>query len=329
MPAQYDDSTRNAAQLFLVNGLKPSQVAAYLPIGERQARRYKRNIRIFGCVLPPPYSKQGRPAKLHVAAQEAIIEFLEENPMARQDEMVQFLEDEYEIHCDRTSISRILKKLKITKRKTSPIHPDRDDQLRARWLGTLTQFHASQVVVVDESAVDQRNPGRRMGWSAKGLPYRVNGNGIRGTRWSLLPAITTGGYIEYEIYQGSFDTQRFNSFIRKLLEHRNPWPGPLSVLVMDSIHQSDELKEMCQQRGVLLEYLPPYSPDYSLIELSFHMLKAWIRRNISLAQHFNNDLEFFHLAVRECGIKENAKGFFQQCHFSIDPIEQSVKQRES
>ena len=31
---------------------------------------------------------------------------------------------------------------------------------------------------------------------------------------------------------------------------------------------------MCDEAGVLLEYLPPYSPD-----LRFAILKAWIRRN--------------------------------------------------
>jgi transposase len=50
---------------------------------------------------------------------------------------------------------------------------------------------------------------------------------------------------------------------------------PRSVLVMDNarIHCSEELQEMCNEAGVLLVYLPPYSPDYNPIEQSFNQIK--------------------------------------------------------
>ena len=43
---------------------------------------------------------------------------------------------------------------------------------------------------------------------------------------------------------------------------------------------------MCDEAGVLLEYLPPYSPDLNPIETSFAVLKAWIRRNADLSDTF-------------------------------------------
>ena len=36
---------------------------------------------------------------------------------------------------------------------------------------------------------------------------------------------------------------------------------------------------MIEAHGHLIHYLPPYSPDYNPIELTFSVLKAWIRRN--------------------------------------------------
>ena len=53
------------------------------------------------------------------------------------------------------------------------------------------------------------------------------------------------------------------------------------MIVLDnaSIHRNSELQAMCQEEGVELVYLPPYSPDFNPIESSFSVLKAWIRRN--------------------------------------------------
>jgi len=52
---------------------------------------------------------------------------------------------------------------------------------------------------------------------------------------------------------------------------------------------------MCEERGVLLKFLPPYSLDFNPIENTFKDLKAWIKRNYRLAadfEDFGNFLEF-------------------------------------
>jgi transposase len=43
----------------------------------------------------------------------------------------------------------------------------------------------------------------------------------------------------------------------------NAFPGPYSVLVLDnvSIHKGRNLLDICNTKGVRVEYLPPYSPD--------------------------------------------------------------------
>ena len=50
----------------------------------------------------------------------------------------------------------------------------------------------------------------------------------------------------------------------------NPSPQKYSVLVLDnaSIHKNDKLKDICQEKGIIIEFLPKYSPDYNPV--SFH-----------------------------------------------------------
>jgi len=44
---------------------------------------------------------------------------------------------------------------------------------------------------------------------------------------------------------------------------------------------------MCDEAGVQLKYLPPYSPDFNPIEEAFAELKAWIKRNNELAEAYD------------------------------------------
>ncbi len=144
--------------------------------------------------------------------------------------------------------------------------------------------------------------------------------GRHSVRWSILPAITIEGYISWDIYQGSIDGTRFNRFIEQLLLLMNPWPGKYSVLVMDnhSTHHSETIREMCIERGVILLYLPPYSPDLNPIEQSFAQLKAWIKRNRALAGCYEGNYEaFLHHAMREVFRGKNAKGHFRRSHIGI------------
>jgi transposase len=78
----------------------------------------------------------------------------------------------------------------------------------------------------------------------------------------------------------------------------SPFPGPLSVLVMDNarIHHGEEILELAERfreynsfsvdaqpnftyKGVRIEFLPPYSPDLNPIEEAFSKIKAFIRRH--------------------------------------------------
>jgi hypothetical protein len=54
---------------------------------------------------------------------------------------------------------------------------------------------------------------------------------------------------------------------------------------------------MCENAGILLEYLPPYSPDFNPIEEAFAELKAWIRRNHVLAEGFESFDGFLNVAL--------------------------------
>jgi transposase len=75
--------------------------------------------------------------------------------------------------------------------------------------------------------------------------------------------------------------QTSTDFIQGLLPHMNKWPLPNSVLVVDnaSIHKVAGIREMVEEQGARLLFLPAYSPDFNPIELAFSTIKAWLRKS--------------------------------------------------
>jgi transposase len=59
----------------------------------------------------------------------------------------------------------------------------------------------------------------------------------------------------------------------------NRYPGVNSILVCDNvrIHGGPRVQALCDEVGVLLEYLPPYCPELNPIELCFAALKSDLR----------------------------------------------------
>ena len=78
---------------------------------------------------------------------------------------------------------------------------------------------------------------------------------------------------------------------------------PIVILDNCSIHTNPEVEEVLEAAGFLVRYLPPYSPDFNPIELTFSILKAWMRRNwVSQRENFLNFGDFLWFAIEhsEC-----------------------------
>ena len=114
--------------------------------------------------------------------------------------------------------------------------------LRDHWRAKLTQWTASQLVFIDESAVNERTMDRKTGWAPIGVPA-VDIRSIKRTkRWSILPAYTVDGYLTWDLIQDSYKADTFEDFIQnKVLPLCTPYPGPRSILIMDNakIHRRE------------------------------------------------------------------------------------------
>ncbi|KAE9385186.1 hypothetical protein BT96DRAFT_758845, partial [Gymnopus androsaceus JB14] len=90
------------------------------------------------------------------------------------------------------------------------------------------------LVFVDESACNQHAARWKMGWAPKGNRAYRHDFFVRGTRFSILPAISLNGVLHLDILTCSWTGDQYKDFINALLDNMNPYPQRNSVIVMDN-----------------------------------------------------------------------------------------------
>jgi transposase len=215
--------------------------------------------------------------------EQAIKHLLDKQPWFYQDEIRDFLFEVYDIIVDQSTISRALQRIEITRKRLKVVAVQRNKELRIDWQYNLMNFTTEQLIFVDESGSDERTGDRMYGWAGKGIRAQVSRWLANRDRVSLLLAYTIKGYIASRTFKGTCTGDIFEDFIiEQVLPICNAYPARRSVIIMDnaSVHYSNKIKilEVARRRGVLVRFLPPYSPDFNPIEESFGDLKAYIRR---------------------------------------------------
>ncbi len=265
--------------------------------------RFQANLFMYGSPFRPQFRPKGAPRKVFPAAEDSLITYLEQQPWAMQKEMVWFLWEEWGLYVHQSTISRILKRRRWSNKKGQRVGIRQNDELRLNWVADLLQLTAEQLVFVDETLFNETTGWRHQAYAPVGEPARYQASRKRGHCWSVLPAYTIDGYLPCTgIREGWFNGEAFFRWLAdELLPLCSPFPAPKSVIIMDnaSIHCNARIEELIISHGCEVRYLPPYSPDFNPIELSFSVLKAWVRRHFEeIWPHFEGTFgEFLHYAV--------------------------------
>ena len=72
---------------------------------------------------------------------------------------------------------------------------------------------------------------------------------------------------------------------------------------------------MCDDAEVVLDFLPPYSPDFNPIEEAFAELKVWMRKNNQLQDAYANFEGFLEAGLMYMSNKTG--NHFKSCHILV------------
>lgn len=137
---------------------------------------------------------------------------------------------------------------------------------------------------LDESIFNEKIGWRHKAYAPIGDKTWYTQDIRRGSTYAILPAYTVQGYLPcIGIKEGYFSYEDFIEWITTKLLPTLTWmfgPKPM-VIILDnvSIHTNPGITRLIEEASHVVRYLPPYSPDYNPIELTFGVLKAYIKRN--------------------------------------------------
>ena len=187
---------------------------------------------------------------------------------------------------------------------------------RARWReDDLADVRADQLVFVDETWCST-NMTRLRGRAPVG--QRLDAKVPHG-HWktsTLVAAMDLRGIRCSNMWDGAINQLCFEAFVCTTLV---PQLRPGDVVVMDNLssHKSARVRQMIEDAGARLIYLPPYSPDLNPIELAFSKLKQAMRslaaRSVEALWNAMNDL----LATIT---PSDAAAYFKHRGYTLDPL---------
>jgi transposase len=145
-----------------------------------------------------------------------------------------------------------------------------------RWRAEQAALDPQKLVFIDETGTTT-NMARLYGRAKRG--QRVIGR----VPWGHWKTVTFVAALRQDRLTAPFvidcpmNGAIFIEYVRQCLL---PTLTPGDIVIMDNLsaHKRDRVRELIEQAGAQLRYLPPYSPDLNPIEPSFAQLKAHLRK---------------------------------------------------
>lgn len=135
---------------------------------------------------------------------------------------------------------------------------------------------ARNLIFVDEMGV-HTSLAPLYGYSPRGERVQLEVPRNRGKNTTLLASMNVEGMGECLAVEGATTARVFETYVEKVLV---PSLKPGQIVVMDNLgaHRPRRIRELIEERGCELLYLPAYSPDYNPIEEAFAKIKNLLRK---------------------------------------------------
>jgi transposase len=148
-------------------------------------------------------------------------------------------------------------------------------------------------------------------WSHTGKRAYCSVPRNRGKNTTLLASMDAKGMGPTLAVEGAIDREVFEAYLEEVLA---PSLRSGQIVVMDNLtaHKGDRVRELIEERGCELLYLPSYSPDLNPIEEAFSKIKGILRK--AEARSREALIEAMGRAL-EAIAPQDAEGFFRHCGY--------------
>jgi len=269
------------------------KIAMNLNIAASTAYLHYKRFETTGEVRSTPQPQKESTRKLTTRDELFIIGLFLANPTVYLHEVCHQVEETFGKSVSPSTVCRLLARYGMTRKKVQQVATQRSIYYRSAFLAEMTCYSSHQLVWVDETGCDHRDHIRKYGYALRGQTPIYPRHLHRGRRFSTIAAMTCDGIIASEVYSDTVDGDTFADFVRGILiPQMQAFDGEAerSIVVMDncSIHHTEAVTDLFREAGIVVIFLPPYSPDFNPIELVFAHVKSYLRCHDILLQAIND-----------------------------------------
>jgi len=173
-------------------------------------------------------------------------------------------------------ISKTLRNLSITrkrikKRSARTISADVINQ-RKVYAREMRLIPNSRILFLDESGFNLHT-GVYYGYSPVNMDVHQIVPSNRGRNISLIALLSVNKINAYKLIDGAYNAAKLKDFLEESFSNESIKSNDIIVLDNVRFHHSEDVKEWCRTKNVIIKYLPPYSPDLNPIENIFSTIK--------------------------------------------------------
>lgn len=178
-----------------------------------------------------------------------------------------------------TTITNFVHDEHFSRKVMERCHILRSPTERLRYLESIAYVMPQLIVDLDETASSPDQFKDRYGWAPIGKKCIQTQIVINNVHYSAIAAYTIGGFLCWDVVEGSYTSQHFIAFLNNTLQ---PMLQSSQYLILDNVrvHKTDDALVALENvsRGKYF-FSPRYSPDFKPIEEGFADIKRELRQN--------------------------------------------------
>ena len=277
------------------------RIARNLNIACSTANRIYRHFEQTGGIDPVQRLVRREIRALDVHVELHVIGFVIENPSVYLSEVCNNIQAITGETISPSTVCRLLKRYSLSRKKIRQIALQRCDSLRGTFMAQTFLLRREMFVWIDETGSATRDAIRKYGYALRGMRAEYHRVLTRGKRVNAIAAMSFNGIVALDLTTDSVNGERFFDFLRaSLIPNMLPFDGtsPRSVVIMDncSVHHVEEVTELLRKAGIVVLFLPPYSPDLNPLEEAFSYIKGYLRMHDELFQSIPSPLDLIRAA---------------------------------
>jgi transposase len=257
--------------LYKADGHTNQTIAALLQMSRTQVKKVLSRYECGGMnALLAADRYQGSVSKLTASQQQALKIELKTHIYVTAQQVVAWIEQQWQIRYEMSSVQKLLKRLGFTYKKNRLVPSQADPELQRQFVqwyaGLCARLGPNDRLYFGDAAHFKHNAEAGYAWSPSGEPFRIPSNSGR-QRYNVLGAYAPRQHECVVLLTPDNITQATLVEFLALLRNHHPAPGQLYLLLDNARYNyTQAVAEAARLHGIHLDYLPPYSPNLNPIE---------------------------------------------------------------